>query len=348
MSRRPPSQRDPQYVGARIDRALAQRIPGIGRLTNSSPVRDDVRTAARATASSTLLSSAVVFRRDRFAIAVVPATLTLTYLPMPDSAHVYVNGLEQDEGADYTIDQATLTLTAGMVAVGDVVDVRYASLKGLPAALPPDVYSGLFIGSGSVSNGSFATSQTVFVSGAVAVGDLLVAFTRASGGAPLPPAGWTAVRSDLNTALFGYAEIYKRTATSADVASPTYTWTGPTDNWTVAVLAYRGPTTVAAHAGLIDQGSAASIDAPSVTAPADGGILVCSWSYNINGFGPTGTPRLNLSSGMTRRTMALANGWVDCEQQELIVPAGATGVRTATTVSGSSVPFKIGQSVVLA
>lgn len=50
MSRKPPSQRDPQYAEQRIMRANVQRVPGTGKSVNASPRSAKPREVVRGTA----------------------------------------------------------------------------------------------------------------------------------------------------------------------------------------------------------------------------------------------------------------------------------------------------------
>lgn len=79
-----------------------------------------------------------LFRRDRFVLAAATGTHTLTHVPLADSEHVYLNGVQQDEGTDWTRAGQTLSVLAAMGAVaGDVLDVRYAYSTGTASAVVP-------------------------------------------------------------------------------------------------------------------------------------------------------------------------------------------------------------------
>lgn len=342
-ARRPPSLRDPENYGQRLANGL--RTFGVGsdggRVLQAAPAAPLADSSATEVTDGSDISggTSLTFTEDAFTVA-TSSVFALSYVPVAGSVNVYLNGMRLGVTADYTLSSYVVTVTITLSA-GDDLRVWYVT-----DGTTPTVYSASLIGSGVASNGSFATSQTVTVSGTVAVGDFLIAFARGSGTTPTPPSGWTLVRDDVNTAGYGHAVVYYRVATSADVSSHAYTWSGPTDNWTVATLGYRGPTSVYASAGTIDQGGGTSTTAPSLTAPAGGGLLIASFSYNYNGFGPTGSPRYTTATGMTARTQANGNGWIVSEQQEQIVPAAATGTRTAST-SPTSGPNNIGQAVLL-
>lgn len=75
------------------------------------------------------------FFRDRFALTASTPTLALTYEPKANSAHVYLNGIYQDEGTDYNITGNYLGVLSAMGASsGDVLEVRYVK-GGLGGAL---------------------------------------------------------------------------------------------------------------------------------------------------------------------------------------------------------------------
>lgn len=55
----------------------------------------------------------------------------LDYVPIPNSEHVYVNGVEQRIDVDYTIEQQSLIVVKSEAESGDRVEVRYAH-SGIP------------------------------------------------------------------------------------------------------------------------------------------------------------------------------------------------------------------------
>lgn len=82
-----------------------------------------------------------LFYRDRFVAAGGAENLVLTHLPMQYSEHVYLNGLQQDEGTDWTRTDLTLkeiAVQAAMASVaGDIIDVRYAYKIPYVGIIPP-------------------------------------------------------------------------------------------------------------------------------------------------------------------------------------------------------------------
>jgi hypothetical protein len=101
-----------------------------GRSLNSSPVAPLALLLEEDAGETT----SVTFQRDRFptsgVLSSVPTTVTLSSFPVDNSPRVRLNGLTLDEGVEYVIDDAVITLMSGVVSVGDVIDVRYALRDG--------------------------------------------------------------------------------------------------------------------------------------------------------------------------------------------------------------------------
>lgn len=145
-SRRPPSQRNAEYAVQRHGRQLQSMSPGTagGRLASAAPIR--VTSDALATVAPGLdgNDSAVLFAYDTFALTGAAPTLTLSYVPVAGSLHVYLNGLEQLEGTDYSLNGLTLTVLAAMnTGTGDTLDARYAFTSG-QEVVPTDAMGGSF------------------------------------------------------------------------------------------------------------------------------------------------------------------------------------------------------------
>lgn len=124
----------------RVVGAIESMIPGTvgGRVSNASPVvggSSDVDASVQGgVATGGQGAGTDVFFRDRFVLAADGAqTVDLTYLPTDYSEHVYLNGIEQDEGTDWSRMNQTLSLLTSMAALtGDVVEVRYAYASDAP------------------------------------------------------------------------------------------------------------------------------------------------------------------------------------------------------------------------
>jgi len=171
-----------------------------GRIGNAFPVGDaGGRGRARATAATAAAGAGggVQFF-DQFDTAPLTVagsqSLALTYLPLPYSEHVFLNGVRQTRGvgADYSITGQTLNVTAAMDArVGDVLAVEYAYSGGVPTAaadgvspdaqmfLPLDETSGTVANdaSGQGHHGAYAGTPTLAQSPLRAGGGTSVLFS---------------------------------------------------------------------------------------------------------------------------------------------------------------------------
>lgn len=127
----------------RVATALDGMVPGTfgGRVTGVAPVNgsesDDEANIAGASGTAPELG-VDSFMNDPFTAATGAQDLTLTYLPIDYSVHVYLNGLEQLLGTDWTITDQTVSVLTAMGAVsGDKIDCLYAYASALPA-VPDD------------------------------------------------------------------------------------------------------------------------------------------------------------------------------------------------------------------
>ncbi|HWA67165.1 MAG TPA: hypothetical protein VG899_12455 [Mycobacteriales bacterium] len=126
----------------RVITALASMIPGTvgGKVSNASPLAYGESTVEALSIGSTATTVAATTEAqwylDRFSLAADGAqTLDLTHAPVDESWNVYLNGVEQDEANDYTVDvdAATISLETAMKPLtGDVVDVRYSYTDKIP------------------------------------------------------------------------------------------------------------------------------------------------------------------------------------------------------------------------
>lgn len=134
-ARRPPTLRDPQNYGQRLSNGLRAMAKGsdAGRVLSASPVTwldaadaPDLDLSPAGDAGAEL-----AFLHDRFpttgTLTGAATSLTLTAIPTANSLHLYLNGLELDEGTDYTLSGNTVTvLAAAETTAGDVLEARYA------------------------------------------------------------------------------------------------------------------------------------------------------------------------------------------------------------------------------
>ena len=140
-SRRPPSLRDPEYLQWFHGRQLQSMVPGAasGRVASAAPVRTLNGSPVGDEGASIQLDvggEADLSKVDIFTLASAGAQdLALTYLPKADSWNVSLNGITALNGTDYSILAQTLSLLSPIDArTGDVVEVQYDYLAGVPAA----------------------------------------------------------------------------------------------------------------------------------------------------------------------------------------------------------------------
>lgn len=144
-----PRRRAPRVFQNRLVSAIESMIPGTvgGRVSNASPapVTSEQLAADRGTVATGVAVGGDEFKRDRFPLTVAGVQdVTLTYLPKDASAHVYLNGIEQDEGTDYSLADQVLSILAAMGALADdVLETRYAYEAARPT-LPADAVTAIF------------------------------------------------------------------------------------------------------------------------------------------------------------------------------------------------------------
>jgi hypothetical protein len=137
------TRRRPPLPEERMTGAQRQMTPGtVDGWVRNTATGAAVGQAGSVAAGGSSYTAAVVFARDRFAITTAGAQdAALTYVPLANSPHVYLNGLHLDEGTslDYTRDGRDVSLLAGAgLLAGDVVDVRYAYYAGAPSIARAD------------------------------------------------------------------------------------------------------------------------------------------------------------------------------------------------------------------
>lgn len=111
---------------------LGGRGMGLGKI----PVSDGVRARWGSIGGD---GGLLLFADDQFTLASSTPTLTLTYLPLPVSVTVYLNGIAQLEGTDWSRVDQDVTVDATMGAVsGDILEARYCYARTDP--LPSTVY----------------------------------------------------------------------------------------------------------------------------------------------------------------------------------------------------------------
>lgn len=282
MSRRPPSQRDPEFAPQRIDRALVQRVPGTGRMASAAPAGGGSGNGGRAEirgAGSPGSSPGVLFARDRFELASPTPALTLSFLPIPASPHVYLNGVEQDEAVDYTLIGTTLTVLAAMDAIADdVVDVRYAYLRGLPG-LPRDPLGAPLItevvptpeADGEITALTFLT-DIIPSEGSLIVVVLNVDTFWGAGIAATAPAGFAElINEPATTVAWTRMQVFTKTAGAAETGSYSF----PISHFgsSTGVLVVLDGGTVVDHTLL----TSSDADSPPITDPTGGSRVLVAF-----------------------------------------------------------------------
>ncbi len=163
--------------------------------------------------------------------------------------------------------------------------------------------------------------------------DLLLAVIAYRGGDTsgiAASAGWTQVTSTVDGALLGIT-VYSRIATASEPA--TYTWTlSPGNRAAGAIITFRGVDTtnpIAAYGTSIN-GASTSLTAPSITPGVANSMLVGFWGV-INGNATLAPPASMAFQFTTANTGAGPNGLALLGATESYAPAGATGIRVATS-----------------
>jgi len=107
---------------------------GLESTSQSEIIKGILRQLRRhATAVTSLQASSVIPGYNEWTLTASGAqTKTLSNTPVTNSSHVYLNGVEQLEGTDYSRSGTTLSVLAAMGALGgDVLEVRYLYAAGV-------------------------------------------------------------------------------------------------------------------------------------------------------------------------------------------------------------------------
>lgn len=185
---------------------------------------------------------------------------------------------------------------------------------------------------GYASNRAFAATNTVGAITGAKTSDVLLAF--ASGNdqtttlTPPAGAGWTLI-GDTGGVVAGWLRVFATTATAANQAGGTWTWSG-SHNHLVTIGAW-GAAKLPTTAGMVRAaGGSLSVTAPDRTAVAANALLVCFAFYVTNGTAPA------WPAGMTVR---IPNTTTTCDgvgAEERRPTPGATGTRVFT--AGTAAP----------
>ncbi len=167
---------------------------------------------------------------------------------------------------------------------------------------------------------------TISTPGAVAAGDVLVAVMFTTGGAPVPPAGWTQTGSDGITSGVSIGKAWYRVAGASEPAS--YNWTmSASDSAVLLMSAYTGVDTNAPVETLSWGGSTGATtaqDAPSSSPTAPGSMQVCAWGATGGGGAYTAP------TGMTEWADTTTAWQFGAAAYKALPASGSTGTRTAT------------------
>lgn len=197
------------------------------------------------------------------------ATLSLSYIPIANSEHVYLNGVEVDRD-DFIYNAGSNSITVASAQSTDRLECRYAH-NGLVAEITgPDAYVG-----GSAAAGGLVSPTGPGVPGGVVAGDLLIgAIMHRSLGSSGPESnGWTL---DVNTGMTidGVPSEFKSwhriaDGTSADALSVNCAF----GSHITTALAFRGASISNVQAGGLSTAS-------TYTTP-DPGVAGDQWSVHI-------------------------------------------------------------------
>lgn len=139
-----------------------------------------------------------------------------TYVPIPGSHHVYLNGLEMQEGVDWNDDGTGLITveTAGDPKSGDLLEIRYAHYGEATVVPPAEVVHSAF---------SDALNPTLTLPGGVVeAGDTLFLTCMQVNGTQTGPAGFSVYDSGVWGGVLWW--MYTKTAvggeTSVSVSTP--------------------------------------------------------------------------------------------------------------------------------
>lgn len=243
-ARRPPSLRDPENYGQRLAHGLRAMSKGSdgGRVLNASPISwsDPADAPDLDLSPAGDATSETAAQRDRFpasgTLAGTETALSLTAVPLSGSLHLYLNGIEQDEGIDYTLSGSTVTiLTAMGIASGDVIDTRYLDTGVTVAGVAGTV---LFRWNFDVAPNTTATPAWTVANGTFAVGS---ARHGATGVVWQSDCHAHKTLTAQSTLACGYA--IRNTATTAP-----YNWFGPdTDADDFGIMSFCGDAGATCH-----------------------------------------------------------------------------------------------------
>jgi PKD repeat protein len=177
----------------------------------------------------------------------------------PTTSHTY------GSAGTYTV---TLTVTAANSQTGTTSQQIQPSANAQPVTF--------VAGAATTSN---AATESVTVPTGVTTGDVMLLYATSAANQTLTgPAGWTRLDGVSSSALA--STVWYKVATSTDAGSSVSVSGFGTSHGTVQLLDYTGTasTPVIAEAGATATKSAMSAATPTVTVPAQGGLVVSYWA----------------------------------------------------------------------
>ena len=262
----------------------------------------------------------------------------------PDLAGYNVYRAVSESGPFRRLNNGPLTASAysdGSAPIGSTSFYRVTSIDTGGAESEPATTSAIrrigFVGAATAADKDASSLEIARPAGTVS-GDVMLAAILVAGDSTISrPSGWVRVVSTAS-GLAVTQVVFRRIAGPSEPAS--YTWTiGPAAHTVGAIVTYRGGVAVDGWGGQ-GNGSSTSIVAPSVTASSGDGLL-------IGFFGIAGRTSITPGPGMREAAeVAIPTAGKPTLEvaDEVLGPAGATGVRTAMpTVAARNV----GQVVVL-
>lgn len=264
---RSPEPTDAERLFVYLSRMTPGGAGGQSRAVGPVFPRDAARAVATGSGADEDSLDARESKIDVFAVTGTgTATFTLTYSPLDDSWNPSLNGITLDEGADYSIDDRTLTITSPTTLFagasgGDPWELRvqYDYLAGVPVTPTGEVPALL---NTRTDKATSSTATLTFSTWQPAAGTLLMlAVANANGGAPASPSGYT----QLATVTIGGVRltVFTKTADGTET-SVSSAISGSAGNWCATIVNYQ-PCTVMNSATASAAAPAASLTSGTVT-----------------------------------------------------------------------------------
>lgn len=213
-------------------------LPGVVTTTGPLPVGTNGQVLVPDSTAPTGLTwtDLPTWVRNRFSLTSTTPTLALTHHPVEDeSMRVELNGIPQDEGADWSRVGTSLSVLAPMGALaGDVLDVHYPQTG--PVVVAPSAYVDSVTTSGTTSTAT-AVNLPPITAGQVLV-MAIQDFDRYS--AVVTPTGWTFQGHSLN--WWANLWVYTRVADGTEGATATVDMGAGAQNFRAVAAIYDAST----------------------------------------------------------------------------------------------------------